>query len=156
MNAGNASCSAILVGSRAMPLCPPCVRHPTHSQPSPHWHVPVASLQPGRTISLQKKDEGERVGASSSLLPLGLSATGEDIAAAVDIVAAETGGAMSSLGCDSVGVGVALSRKERCSTAGVEETEDWRQGLATSRGDAFSTVESRLAWKGSCAGLGDA
>ena len=140
-----------------MPLCPPCVRQPTHSQPSPHWHVPVASLQPGSTISLQKKDEGERVGASSSLLPLGLSATGEDIVAATAAAAAtDTGGDMSSLTCDSVGVGVALSRKERRSTAGVEDTEAWRHGLAASRGDAFSTVESILAWKVTCAGLGDA
>ncbi|MCG4255599.1 hypothetical protein K6W37_17345, partial [Acetobacter senegalensis] len=56
-------------------------------------------------------------------------------------VAAVTGGAISSLTCDSVGVGVVLSRNVGCSTEGVE-TEDWRHGLATFRGEAVRMVES--------------
>jgi hypothetical protein len=61
-------------GSRGIPLWPPCVKHPTHSQPSPHWQVPVASLQPGSTISCQKYEDGDSVEASSSFPSLGLSA----------------------------------------------------------------------------------
>ena len=58
---------------KGTPLCPPCVRQPTHSQPSPHWQVPVASSHPGSTISCQKYEDGESVGVSSSFTSSGLS-----------------------------------------------------------------------------------
>jgi hypothetical protein len=76
VKSGNAVTSLIAGVSSCTPLCPPCVRQPTHSQPSPHWQVPVASLQPGSTIWFQKYDDGDSVGVSSSFPSLGLSATG--------------------------------------------------------------------------------
>lgn len=89
---------------------------------------------------------------SSSVLPLGLSATG------VDTVGIAAGGGISCFSGVSVGVGVVLSRYWGSGTEETDgvETEGWRQGPDRLSGVPLMTVVSRLLWKGRCVGLGEA